>query len=455
MCGIVVINGNNSKEIIKQALLKIQHRGRDSSRIVELSKELAIGFNRLSINDLSSNGIQPFIYGDYIGVFNAEVYNHEKLREQFSLKLSSQSDTAVILPLFELLGNEVLHYLDGFYSGIIYHIKTKELLTIRDYIGKKPLFFGTSKCFSFVTSELKAVDPILKFKMIPKGISKIEGRKITLLKKHIFSTSLKINLKDTFIKAVKKRIPTERFGIFLSGGLDSSIIASIVSKHTKNVQYYTLGNKENDDVKYVQILCKKLKISKSLKIISLPSKDEVREMIPKIVFHTESYNPSIISNGLATFILAKAATMDNLKVILSGEGADELFCGYPISKDIQVWFDKREELIEHLHTTELRRLDLASMANTIEVRCPFLDKKVYELALSYQKEQLIDLNEKKGKIILREAFRNNLPIEIVERKKISFDVGSGIRKLVVQSLTEYEENERTVLKKICGNFFFT
>jgi asparagine synthase (glutamine-hydrolysing) len=182
---------------------------------------------------------------------------------------------------------------------------------------------------------------------------------------------------------------------------------------------------------------------------------DLPDLINKVVYHTESYNPSIISNGLATFLLSRAAYKDGLKVVLSGDGADELFCGYPLSKNALDWFEKKKELIENMHFTELRRLDLASMANTIEIRCPFLDRMVYAASLDCTLNDLIIENneELKGKYILREIFKNDLPKEILERNKMSFDVGSGIRKLVVESLSGYEKIERMALKPILEKYF--
>ena len=169
-------------------------------------------------------------------------------------------------------------------------------------------------------------------------------------------------------------------------------------------------------------------------------------MIDKVLYATESYNPSIISNGLATYLLAQAAYMKGLKVVLTGEGADELFAGYHEQLSEQEWQITRTKLITDMHFTELRRLDKCSMAHSIEARCPFLDRTVKRVADDLEHKQFYIPGH--NKIALRDAFRHLLPVEIANRKKTSFDVGSGIRKLVVDYLTRNGNTEIAELKEI-------
>lgn len=449
MCGIVAIIGENRKKDCLEALQRIIHRGLEGTRIYEF-KQIAIGFNRLAINDLSGKGMQPFEYENLVGVFNGEIFNAIDLAKKYQISLTSKSDIEVILPLFKKVQYEIIDLLDGFYSGLIYNRKTDQIYVLRDYIGKKPLFFGRNSQFKFISSELKAFKNVTAAQFIPKGISEINNAKIVNHQTHCFDFLSEDSLKNVLKDAVKKRLVLEgkqTIGVFLSGGLDSSIIASIVSSQTNNVIYYTLGNKDCLDSLFVKKLAKKLNISDQLKYISLPNKEVIQELIEKVVYTTESYNPSIISNGLATYLLSQKAKEDDIKVVLSGEGADELFCGYKIDKSIKETRNKSNILIENLHYTELRRLDLASMANTIEVRCPFLDKKVY------MKSKKLSLKQLKNKQILRDLFSLELPDEIVNRAKISLDVGSGIRKLVVEHLRKTNKLEREALKDIWKTYF--
>ena len=448
MCGIVAIIGNHTETDCSDALSRIKHRGTDDSRVYN-SDLFSLGFNRLAINDKTENGKQPFEFENLVGVFNGEIFNTTKLAEEYRITLHSKSDIEIILPLYKIIGADIINVLDGFYSGIIYNVETNKKFTIRDYIGKKPLFYGNTTKIKFVGSELKSFDKIQSFEFVPKGFSEIINNKIISIKKHSFPILEKSVLKKTIIESVMKRVPlnSEKFGVFLSGGLDSSIIASIIAEHSANAIYYTLGNKGNEDITFVKRLVKYLKIESQIKYIPLPKKEEIGKLIEQVVYHTESYNPSIVSNGLATYLLSKSVKNDKLKVVISGEGADELFCGYKISKDIIETREKSDVLIENLHYTELRRLDLSSMANTIEIRCPFLDKEVYSISKG------LPLKDLKDKQILRNIFDSDLPKEIIERTKTSFDVGSGIRKLVVEYLTKDNKAERETLKKIWSKYF--
>ena len=448
MCGIVAIIGNHKETDCLDALSRIKHRGTDSSKIYN-SYLFSLGFNRLVINDKTENGMQPFEFEYLVGAFNGEIFNSIALAKEYGITLHSKSDIEIILPLYKIIGTDIINVLDGFYSGIIYNNETNKIFTIRDYIGKKPLFYGNAEKIEFVCSELKSFDKIESFEFIPKGFSEIINQKVLSLKKHSFPLTEKSSLKKSIIDSTLKRIPLndEKVGVFLSGGLDSSIIASILSKHSTDAIYYTLGNRENEDIGFVKLLINHLQIENQISYIPLPNKEEIGKLIEQVVYHTESYNPSIISNGLATYLLSKSAKNDKLKVVISGEGADEFFCGYKISNDISEAREKSVVLIENLHYTELRRLDLSSMANTIEIRCPFLDKEVYAISKD------LPLKDLKEKQILRNLFTSDLPKEITERQKTSFDVGTGIRKLVVEYLTKDNTTERETLKEIWCKFF--
>jgi len=464
MCGVVVVIGKNSKEVAKKSLDKIVHRGGDAYTILTIG-EMSMGFTRLAINDQSPKGEQPFSFDNYIGLFNAEIYNYKILTKKYQLKPIGKSDSEVILPLYQKFKENTLELLDGFFSGVIYDKKEKQIVLLRDYIGKKPLFFAYDKERQYIVSELKALPEIEYFETIPKGISRLENRKIHLIRKHRDSSLQREKnlLKESIYKAVEKRVfgvENMQFGVFLSGGLDSSIIAMLINKlvDPDNVHYYCIADPKSEDLKHINIMKQFLNINDdAISYIDLPSDNKLEEVIKEVVYATESINPSIISNGIGAYLLSKRANQDGIKVVITGDGADEIFMGYQNRDTVNErsnWKRLQKDFIDDLHLTELRRVDLACMANSVEIRCPFLDKRVYEIALNLDYSDFFGKNSSSlNKIILRDIFKDELPQEIVNRKKVSFDVGSGLQKIVVNLCTKEKLSEVEYLHKIWNGFF--
>jgi asparagine synthase (glutamine-hydrolysing) len=301
------------------------------------------------------------------------------------------------------------------------------------------------------------------FEIIPKGMSMLENKKIIQIRKHtpkILPKPSDINLYNMIENAVFKRIidiKNTKIGIFLSGGLDSSIIAVIASKLFPNtkIHYYSILDEKHSDYKYVKIIHKFMKISSNeFSLIKLPNEKDLIRILDKVVYHTQSYNPSIISNGICSYILSKKAKKDGVKVVLTGDGADEMFMGYDLSKNKNSHTSVQKNLIENLHTTELRRIDSTSMANTIEIRCPFLDKNIYDIVGTLSsKDYFGDCEHALNKNIIRKIFKQDLPLEIVNRKKESLDVGSGLQKMLVDLCKKSNITEEEYYKKIWNRFF--
>jgi asparagine synthase (glutamine-hydrolysing) len=464
MCGIIVVIGDNSKEKAEKILKKIIHRGNDNIQIKTINN-ISFGFTRLAINDKSSNANQPFIYNNNLSVVNGEIYNHKSLKNKYDICTKSYSDIEILLPLYEKNEEHILEILDGFYSGVIYDNKKNKLIFVRDYIGKKPLFFAYDKNTQYITSELLALPKIEGFEIIPKGMSMLEDKKIIQIRKHIPKILPKpsnIKLYNMIENSVFKRIidiKNTKIGIFLSGGLDSSIIAVIASKlfpDTK-IHYYSILDEKHSDYKYVKIMHKFMRISSDeFSLIKLPNEKELIKILEQVVYHTQSYNPSIISNGICSYILSKKAKKDGVKVVLTGDGADEMFMGYdlPILKKKNSYINIQESLIKNLHTTELRRIDSTSMANTIEIRCPFLDKSIYDIINTLSNEDYFgDCEYSLNKNIIRKIFKKDLPFKVVNRKKESLDVGSGLQKMLVDLCKKSNITEEKYYKKIWNRFF--
>jgi asparagine synthase (glutamine-hydrolysing) len=451
MCGLVLLAGHQAGQNIEECIERIQHRGPDVQSILADS-DFAIGFQRLVINGSERDGQQPFEKDGWLSAINGEIYNYRELAEKYQIDVSD-CDTDIVLPLYLRLAENVIEELDGFYSGVLINPERTQAFCLRDPMGKKPLFVGVSEDIVFITSELKAFKSIDWFKSLPKGVSTVDlsSGKIHHTKFSV-DTHCNTSISQALTESVRKRLPKKQqsVAVFLSGGLDSSIVASISSRFREDITYFTLGDEEAQDAIAAQVLVKFLGLKKVVKV-PLPEHKELPELISQIVRATESYNPSVVSNGLATFLLARATNQAGIKVVLTGEGADELFGGYHAFRQDEPWKETRERLISDMTFTELRRLDMACMANSVEPRCPFLDKSVKALSDQMQYEDLY--NDDMNKVALRKAFSDLLPPEILKRKKTSCDVGSGIRAMVVLYLTRNGRTEREELLDIWRSHF--
>lgn len=455
MCGLIVLAGERSKQLISKCTERLQHRGPDEQSIYT-DKDISIGFQRLAINGDRFEGHQPSEYQGWLSVVNGEIYNHQTLAKKHQLN-ASNCDTKIILPLYLKLKELIVEELDGFYAAVLVNPTRTQAICLRDAMGKKPLFVGVSNATIFISSELKSVDSIEWFKALPKGVSMVDlsSAEVTTIQKPLPKVC-NMDLVTTLTKSVQKRLPplNQPVAVFLSGGLDSSIIATIASKLRSNIVYFTLGDNDSDsttnDLTSAKIVAKYLKL-KNLVVVPLPNDDELPNLIDQIVYTTESYNPSIISNGLATYLLANAVRKLGIKIVLTGEGADELFGGYHQFSEHEPWRETRERLIQDMTFTELRRLDLACMAHGIEPRCPFLDPAVKALSDHMVFTELYSDNI--NKVVLRKAFDGVLLKKILYRKKTSCDVGSGIRGMVVRYLKRNGRSEREELLDIWKQCF--
>lgn len=446
-----MLSGPGAASRLSECLNRLRHRGPDDlGRWSE--GDLALGFARLAINGEGDVGYQPHQHGDLVGAINGEIYNHRELRRRYHLA-SSECDTDVVLPLLARNGPRAIDDLDGFYSAVVLRPQTREVLCLRDHMGKKPLFVGRSATELFITSELKAVDECDWFDLLPHGVARVDldsGAVVRVASHRPVPPDL--DLAAAFERAVHARMPSsdQAVGVFLSGGLDSSLVAAFASRLRKNVTYFTLGNAEGPDRQAVDAVVAALGLL-DVRKVPLPEPARLPALVREVVHATESFNPSIVSNGLATYLLARAAHQEGIKVVLTGEGADELFGGYHSFTEQDPWFDVRRQLIDDMHFTELRRLDMSCMAHSVEPRCPFLDRTVRAISDGLGFHDLYD--ESGNKVALRRAFEGVLPPEVLHRRKTSFDVGSGIRGEVVRYLRRSGRSEREELQQVWEGFF--
>ncbi len=369
MCGIVGFVNNDKKtnkdKIIKKMADKIIHRGPDSEGYYT-DDDIALGHRRLSIIDLS-NGLQPMFNEDesLVVIFNGEIYNFKELKKDLKKhQFKTNCDTEVLLHGYEEYGVDIVKKLRGMFAFVIWDKKNKVLFGARDHFGIKPFYYAKFNDTFMFASEIKALmehpdfkkelnkdilGPYLSFSFVPtdetffKGVNRLSAGEYFIYKDN--ELSIKKYFDVTFdatnepyedyvkkISAIMKdsvkhhMISDVEVGSFLSSGIDSSYIVSLA----KPDKTYTVGyeNKKYDEISYAKDLTNRLGITNHSKIIS---KDEFVNIVPKIMYHMDE--PVSDPAAIALYFVAKEASKD-VKVVLSGEGADEFFGGYNMYRQI-------------------------------------------------------------------------------------------------------------------------
>lgn len=453
MCGIIAVFNHNPTTCLDQTLKgfdKLNNRRPDCSSIITNEKEF-IGFKRLSINDLTTLGSQPMIEGDVAMVCNGEIYNHLAISNNHELHCLSRSDCEVILRLYIKLGiKETIKNLYGVFAFII---RDGDMVyAVRDRIGVRPLFSGITKDNNFAfASEAKAlISYCSNIKQVPPAsifTLKISTNETTLEKYYnlpntIGSSFFNDMLKEKLINAVETRLITDRpVGCLLSGGLDSSVIAAILNKYLPGkFNTYSIGMEGSEDLRCARIVADYLKTNHTEVIFTAK---EGFDIIPSVIFALESFDITTIRASVGMYLLAKYISQNTQdKVIFSGEGSDELLCGYlyfhsaPSSEELSA---ESLRLVNNLYLYDILRGDRCVSSNGLELRVPFLDQQFAEYCLEIPG----DIRKPQAgieKFILRASFEDWLPKEIAWRTKDGFsDSVSGPKKKWFEQIQEFVE----------------
>lgn len=503
MCGITGIFGVGDKKLIKKMTDVIVHRGPDSDGFY-VDKNISLGMRRLSIIDLST-GDQPIFNEkeDKLIVFNGEIYNYREIREELrkkGCKFKTKSDTEVILQAYERWGIEGIEKLNGMFAFAIYDKNKGEIILGRDRVGIKPLYyifkneklvFGSEiKCileYSDIERKLdkESLSSYLTYgtvlgentlfsgikKLLPGQILIYDGKKtkVEMLKEtwHIqtpdYSQESLLKMLD---KTVKNQMVSDvPLGAFLSGGIDSSTIVGLMAKSKdKPIETFTVGfGEESDELKYARTVSEHFSTNHHEIFVS---PEDVPKTIEKLIWHYDDLNWD--SASLPVYLVSTLARK-YVKVVLTGEGSDELFAGYerykPFSPFIPVpnsirWtvyerfitmFDNKirkaiggfegsyaSEILREYKNSEnaplqnvmnfefkellpnqlLNKADKATMAASIEGRVPFLDNDIVSFAKGVKIEN--KLHNFEGKYILRKAVKELLPEITKKRMKKGF-----------------------------------
>lgn len=459
MCGIFAIFGKEDEPYVSNAANIIKGRGPDSTVI---SKDINNGwsklvFTRLAIVDTSVNGDQPFIDGNISLMCNGEIYNHRSLEEEYDLKCKSNSDCECILHLYKKIGfQETVDRLDGVFSICL--VDGDRVHLARDRIGVRPLFIGKNRNGTFAVSSLARtlldfcddIYPLKPCKAIYDFSRSGGGGYTELFEEHILPPKITLpcnvtehnikflqeKIRDTLVRSVQKRLMTDRkICCMLSGGLDSSLITSILCRlvGSQNVHTYSVGMEDSVDLKYAKVVSDYLG-TQHHEVKFTPQ--EGLDAIPYVIRDLESYDITTVRASVGMWLLSKyiSENSDNI-VILSGEGADELLFGYLYFHYAPSSLEAQEEsirLVKNLHKYDVLRADRCVSSHGLELRVPFLDREFVDLVLNIPGEFK---NPKTGgplmieKEILRNAFSGYLPEEVLWRRKDGMsDALSGLKK---------------------------
>ncbi|CAD6186564.1 unnamed protein product [Caenorhabditis auriculariae] len=446
MCGIWAILGEQPQPHHQNAFMSIVGRGPDLTVLEEVQPNVHLGFHRLAIvmpGDTPS--AQPIHGAGLAVVCNGEIYNHRELKDGCSVPLKNGgSDCAGIITSFlknEQDLKETCASLDGVFAFIM--ADSKNLYIGRDPIGVRPLFYGFNSNGSLIIgSEVKSIERLCdKIDYFPPGCCATvplnnRYRSIpvqqyyavpSIADRFLSMENTKTLVREILVKSVEKRLMgNRRFGFMLSGGLDSSLIASIASKFLNHKPIaFSVGFEDSPDLENARRVAEYLNIPHEVLVIT-PA--QCIDIIPEVIYALETFDPLIIRCGIAHYLLCQhIAKTSEVKVLLSGEGADELFGSYAYMQRAPNAFHLHKEILrrmKHLHQYDVLRCDRSTSCHGLEIRVPFLDKRFIDLVARLPPTYKL-MPMKLEKHVLRDAFQGWLPEEVLWRSKEGFAEALG------------------------------
>ena len=508
MCGIFALLNNINTQLLNNTIIEEQfykgkQRGPEYSKLEYNYLKMCIGFHRLAINGLNIQSNQPIVYEDIILICNGEIYNYKNLYANMNVSPTTDSDCEVIIHLYLKYGIEqTLIMLDGEYSFLLFDNRSNNeiisnIYIARDPFGVRPLyqlyninknqnlnnlygFASELKCLEYFYNQNPNIYRVQQFEPGTYSVFQF-GDKVNsiwkpLIKNKLYFiptfsyTKLSLNIEQYLFLNVSKYLneavikrceATERpIACLLSGGLDSSLIAALVSnyfKKEKQIETFSIGLKDSEDIKYAKIVADYIG-SKHTEIIV--TEIEMFEAIPEVIKAIESYDTTTIRASIGNYLIGKYISKhSDAKVILNGDGSDELFGGYlymnKCPNDIE--FDKEtRRLLKDIYLFDVLRSDKSISSNGLEPRTPFLDITFvnYILSIPAYFRNHTNLNQCE-KYLLRQSFtkmyftnyngKQILPNEILWRKKEAFSDGVSSKGRSLFTILQ------ELISSICGD----
>ena len=458
MCGIVAILDvkAQTKALREKALRmsqKIRHRGPDWSGVY-CGGSAILAHERLSIVDPESGG-QPLFSPDrkQILAVNGEIYNHQDIRRRYAGHYDFQtgSDCEVILALYREKGIDFLEDLSGIFAFVLYDEERDEFLIARDPIGVIPLYIGyDDNGMVYVASELKALEgQCERYEPFLPGHyywSKQPGMQRYYRRDWMQYDAVKDNdasveaIRDALESAVKRQLMSDvPYGVLLSGGLDSSVISAIAEKYSEmrieddsqtkaywpRLHSFAVGLKGAPDLAKARLVADHIgTVHHEINYTIQEGLDAIRD----VIYYIETYDVTTVRASTPMYLLARVIKSMGIKMVLSGEGADEIFGGYlyfhkaPTAKDFH---DETVRKLSKLHLYDCLRANKSLSAWGVEGRVPFLDKEFLDVAMRTNPKAKMCPGQTIEKKIVREAFAELLPEEVAWRQKEQFSDGVG------------------------------
>ena len=487
MCGIVcAFDLKDTSDSIRPNILKmvkkVRHRGPDWSGVYS-SKNAVMAHERLAIVDPTS-GKQPILSDDNTKAIavNGEIYNHLELRDNFAkdYKFRTDSDCEIILALYKKNKYDFLNQLNGIFAFALYDSDNDTYFIARDHMGIIPLYIGWDKKGTlYVASELKSLEGVCsKIELFPPGHYLDSNNKeytkwynpewVEYDNVSNAKTSIK-DLHDSLSSAVKRQLMSDvPYGVLLSGGLDSSITSALAKRFSSKriesgdtqdawwpqLHSFSVGLEGSPDLKAAKVVSDHIGTIHHEIIFTI---QEGIDALRDVIYHLETYDITTVRASTPMYLMARAIKSLGIKMVLSGEGADELFGGYLYfhkAPSAEEFHNETVRKLNKLHQYDCLRANKALAAWGIEGRVPFLDKEFIEVAMNINPKDKMINKDRIEKWVIRKAFEEYLPDEVLWRQKEQFSDGVGyswidsLKDLVAKEITDQQMESASKLSLI-------
>lgn len=482
MCGIIAVFDikGNSEELRPQVLQmakKIRHRGPDWSGIYCGSNTI-LAHERLAIVDPTS-GRQPLYSNDnkLVLAVNGEIYNHQELKKNLKqpYPFKTQSDCEVILALYQEKGAYFLEELNGIFAFALYDSENNNYLIARDHIGIIPLYYGRDESgLLYVASELKALEDVCSsYQPFPPGHYltvtdekpvKWYARDWTDYETVKDNTTNIDDLRNVLEQAVHRQLMSDvPYGVLLSGGLDSSIISAVAQKYASKriesddtevawwprLHSFAVGLEGSPDLAAARKVAEHIGTVHHEILFTI---QEGLDALSDVIYHLETYDVTTVRASTPMYLMSRAIKSMGVKMVLSGEGSDEIFGGYLYfhkAPDAKTFHEETIRKLGKLHLYDCLRANKSLASWGIEGRVPFLDKEFMDVAMRLNPKDKMAGNGKIEKWVLRKAFEDYLPESIAWRQKEQFSDGVGyswidtLKKMTAEMVSEKDMEQAT------------